>query len=173
MARSRRGLDGRQLWAAAFWLGLMILLAFLMQLLRGPGALLSGPIRIIDGDSLVLDGREVRLVGIDAPEGRQACTQGGREWRCGEASRAALQRLVGSDAVECRSVERDQHGRDLARCTAGGRDLNRSMVAEGFAVAFGSDYRREEAAAREARRGLWAGEFEPPREWRRRNGIGR
>jgi endonuclease YncB( thermonuclease family) len=42
------------------------------------------------------------------------------------------------------------------------------MVEEGFAVAFGA-YQSEEAAARSARRGIWASEFERPQEWRRRN----
>jgi endonuclease YncB( thermonuclease family) len=42
------------------------------------------------------------------------------------------------------------------------------MVEEGFAVAFGA-YQIEEAAARSARRGIWASEFERPQEWRRRH----
>ena len=34
----------------------------------------SGQPRLVDGDSFHLGSDEVRLVGIDAPEGRQACT---------------------------------------------------------------------------------------------------
>jgi endonuclease YncB( thermonuclease family) len=37
-----------------------------------------------------------------------------------------------------------------------------------MAVAYG-DYHGEEQEARLARRGLWAGGFEPPADWRRRN----
>lgn len=35
-----------------------------------------GMARVIDGDSLVVAGREVRMQGIDAPEGRQSCRRG-------------------------------------------------------------------------------------------------
>lgn len=128
---------------------------------------LEGHPRLTDGDSFHLGSREVRLKGIDAPEGRQTCTRGGRQWPCGEEARRELQRLIGNDAIKCRSVERDQHDRHLAYCTAAdGRDINAAMVRSGFAVAFGKDYRAEEAEARNTRRGLWSGEFERPRDWR-------
>ena len=38
----------------------------------------SGPAAVIDGDSLRVAGVEVRLHGVDAPEGRQTCERGGR-----------------------------------------------------------------------------------------------
>ena len=44
--------------------------ARLMTRQESPGEV-SGWSRVIDGDSLQVAGREVRLVGIDAPEGRQ------------------------------------------------------------------------------------------------------
>lgn len=137
-------------------------------LVRSGGGLEGHP-RVIDGDSLSFSGAEVRLKGIDAPEGRQTCTRGDRDWPCGEDARRELQQLIGSDTVKCRSVERDQHDRHLAYCSAGGRDLNAAMVRSGFAVVYGRDYRTEEAEARQARRGLWSGEFERPREWRDRH----
>jgi endonuclease YncB( thermonuclease family) len=80
-----------------------------------------------------------------------------------------LQRLIGNAEVRCRTVERDQHDRHLAFCTAGGRDLNAEMVRSGYAFAYGGDYRAEEAEARAAHRGLWSGEFERPRDWREKN----
>lgn len=132
----------------------------------------SGYPRLVDGDSFFLDGSEVRLKGIDAPEGEQWCQRDGRPWACGEAARAALKGFVGGAPIRCHSAERDQHGRYLAVCTAGsGRELNRAMVETGLAVDYGG-YRREETAARLARRGLWGSTFERPRDWRRRNGIG-
>jgi len=131
----------------------------------------EGRARAIDGDSLFVGNSEVRLKGIDAPEGRQSCTKDGRAWACGNAARDELVRLVGGATVVCRVTGRDKHGRYLAACSADGRDLNAAMVASGMAVAFGG-YEREQGEAKAARRGLWAGEFEQPRDWRYERGIG-
>lgn len=132
---------------------------------------LAGGARLIDGDSFHLGDIEVRLEGIDAPEGRQMCRRDGKDWACGDAARRELQRLIGGDKVECRTLHKDRFGRALARCSAGGRDLNALMVQHGYAVAFGG-YEAEERAAKAARRGIWGSEFTRPREWRHQNGIG-
>lgn len=132
---------------------------------------IQGAGRPIDGDSLMIGRDEVRLKGIDAPEGRQTCQRDGRDWDCGNAARDALRELIGKDLVICRATERDKHGRVLGYCSAGGRDLNAGMVASGFAVAYGA-YLKEQGEAKARRRGLWSGEFEQPRDWRRERGIG-
>jgi len=67
---------------------------------------------------------------------------------------------------------RDQHGRLLGTLRLDDRDLNREMVAEGWAWAFtgfaeDSDLIAAESAARRARRGVWADPQPlPPRQWR-------
>lgn len=132
---------------------------------------ISGAGKPIDGDSLRVGQNEVRLKGIDAPEGRQTCQRDGRSWPCGEESRRELVRLIGSDIVECTVSERDRFNRYLSRCRAGGRDLNAGMVSSGFAFAYGG-YVREEGDAKARKRGLWSGEFQRPREWRDDHGIG-
>ncbi len=58
----------------------------------------------------------------------------------------------------------------IAACYAQGQDIERWRVLNGWALAYrqySTDYVAEEQAAREARRGLWRGEFVPPWEWRR------
>lgn len=137
----------------------------------GAGGEFSGFATVIDGDSFRIGGREVRLVGIDAPEGRQTCERDGRTWNCGEDSSRQLQRLIGGQKVSCRSVERDKHGRYLGTCETEGRTLNAGMVESGYAVSYGGYY-DEERAAKAARRGLWSGTFQMPRAWRRDHGIG-
>ena len=132
---------------------------------------ISGAARLIDGDSLFVGRDEVRMKGIDAPEGRQTCTRDGKSWDCGNAARDELRRLIGDDAVQYNVLERDKHGRFLATCRAGGRDLNAGMVASGMAVAY-SGYLREQGEAKASRRGLWNSEFQPPRDWRHERGIG-
>ena len=131
----------------------------------GSGGIIEGHARVIDGDSVVVAGREMRLKGIDAPEGRQHCTRNGVDWACGEEARRHLQSLIGGSSLTCRGVEADQHKRLLAVCESSGLSLNAAMVEDGFAVSYGS-YRAEEESARSAKRGLWSGEFERPKEWR-------
>lgn len=127
-------------------------------------------VRVIDGDSLRVDGQEIRLVGIDAPELHQTCRDAqGREWQCGRAAKARLVELV-SRGVD---YGRDRYGRTLAVCSASNvADLGEVLVREGYAVNFVIDYGGYPAAEREAqsnRSGLWQGDFERPKDWRRRH----
>jgi hypothetical protein len=117
----------------------------------------------------MVGGTEVRLFGIDAPEFDQYCQRNGQEWSCGSAAADRLAELVTSRHVVCSSVGTDQHGRVLGRCMAGATDVNRAMVASGFAVAFrrySSDYVSAEDSARANRRGIWAGTFQMPSDFR-------
>lgn len=136
----------------------------------GPAQTANGIARVSDGDSLVVTRLRIRLEGIDAPELRQSCLRAdGAEWPCGRHARDALLRFAGGGAVMCEGWSRDRYDRLLARCTVAGLDLARAMVEEGWAVAYGG-YDAAEAEARRARRGLWAGSFELPQDWRRIHG---
>jgi endonuclease YncB( thermonuclease family) len=131
---------------------------------------IEGRAKVVDGDSLEIGTTHIRLFGVDAPEGRQSCTRGGREWACGAAAAAELRRLVGARAVACLGKDHDDYGRTVAVCTSGGTDLGAAMVRAGLALAYrhySTDYVADEAAAHAARRGVWAGDFTPPRDWRR------
>lgn len=119
----------------------------------------------IDGDSIRLDGEEYRLKGVDAPEFGQICDKDGKAWRCGETARIVLARQLERGALLCRSSERDKYGRRLATCTVAGMDLNAYMVRSGAAIAYGG-YEREEAEARDAKRGVWSSRFDRPQDWR-------
>ncbi len=129
----------------------------------------TGDATVNDGDTITLSGERIRLRGIDAPEYGQRCRRDGAEYRCGLAARDALRDLVSGRPVTCTGWERDRYGRLLASCSAGGIDLNGSLVRNGWAVAYG-DYEGEEREARAAARGLWAGDFDPPHDWRKQHG---
>ena len=126
---------------------------------------ISGAARVVDGDSLAIGKRRLRLKGIDAPELKQRCTRDGFEYGCGTESASYLRGLVGKHHVECKGEGLDRYGRDLVRCKAAGVDLNETMVRSGHAIAFG-DYGSAETAARSEAVGLWAGDFQTPKQWR-------
>lgn len=156
----RRVLDG--LVAAA----LIAAVAFAAAMFeRFSAETITGNVRVVDGDSLAMGQRRLRLKGIDAPEIRQRCQRDGFEYPCGTEAASYLRGLIAGGEVECRGEGVDRYGRDLVRCSIGNLDLNQAMVRSGHAVAFG-DYRQDEAAARNEQAGLWAGEFEMPKQWR-------
>lgn len=133
------------------------------------------PVHLADGDSFSLGRDRYRLFGIDAPELHQDCADpSGRAWPCGLRARSELRRLIGTYPVECQVVTVDRFGRNVATCTAGGRNLAEEMVRAGFATAYvrpGSSgpYERLEQEARAGQRGIWAGSFDMPHDWRRNN----
>lgn len=122
-----------------------------------------------DGDTITLAGERIRLRGLDAPELGQTCNAGGKNYPCGRSSRDTLVRLIDRRPVACEGWERDRFRRLLAVCRVDGANINAAMVESGWAVAYG-DFETEEARARAAGAGLWAGSFERPREWRDSHG---
>jgi len=145
----------------------------------------SGTGRVKDGDSLMVGDTEVRLFGVDAPELSQTCQRGGEAWACGRAAAEELGKLIAGQQVRCQSMGSDQYQRVLGRCTASSIDINRLLVSRGYAVAFrrySSDYVSAEESAKADNRGLWAGTFQMPSQYRhaapatatataRRNGV--
>lgn len=132
----------------------------------------SGPATVIDGDSLTVSGVEVRLYGVDAPEGKQTCKRDGQAWACGEAAAEQLRALVAGKRVDCRGQGKDTYGRVLAVCSAGYDELNNTMVEQGWATAFrkySDAYVATETRARQARIGIWSSTFLPPEEYRHAN----
>lgn len=173
----RRGVAAarpRSVSAVAFDLLLTVAILLLLGLVaarleRSATIAANGMARIADGDSLEMDGTRIRLRGIDAPELAQACKRDGLDYACGQQAKNALQKLVAGRPVECSGSERDRYGRLLAVCRAGDTELNRQQILAGWAIAYGA-YSAEEAQARAARRGLWAGSFEAPGVWRAAHG---
>ncbi|MDO9418983.1 thermonuclease family protein [Pararhizobium sp.] len=151
--------------------GLLLAVLIVLRLDMANEETVSGTVRVVDGDTLVLSGQSVRLAGIDAPELHQTCLRGNESWPCGREALGHLEALAAAGPVTCTTRGEDKYGRLLGVCRAGGLDLNAAMVSAGLAVAFG-DYVREEAAARQASAGLWAGTFDLPKDWRARHNSG-
>ena len=132
----------------------------------------SGKAIAVDGDTIILGEVRVRLVGIDAPEASQICRRDGHEWQCGAEATALLTALLERGQTECRQVGRDVYQRALAACKVGTLGLAEMMVGSGLAIVTDEgdssllDLQNE---ARSARRGVWAGTFQIPSEFRAAN----
>ena len=132
---------------------------------------------VIDGDTVLFKPDhygaasraflKLRLANIDAPE---------RDQRHGEAATRALKALVLKQRVEAELVATDAYGRRIAHLRRGNVHVNLELVRSGHAWASSrprAAFRRAQASAREARRGLWhVQDPTPPWVWRRERSAG-
>jgi endonuclease YncB( thermonuclease family) len=147
-----------------------IRLLVILHLLASAGAhagQIEGEARAIDGDSLSMD---FRLFGIDTPEAEQTCIDAhAQKYPCGQIASDALARLVQDKIIRCEAKTRDRYGRPVVICYADDIDIGGALVDQGLAVAFrrySDKYVANEERARAAKRGLWAGTFEMPWDYR-------
>jgi len=151
------------------------LLALVLLLLPAiaDAADISGIPRIREGGHIQIGHARIRLGGIDAPAADQLCLNTrGERWTCGVAARDELIKHAGGKSWTCHARQTDRRGRQVARCEVGGEDIQKWMVANGWALAylrFSKDYEGDEKAAREAKAGMWQGAFIAPWDWRVRN----
>lgn len=115
---------------------------------------------ISDGDSFVLEsGERVRMIGINAPELAD---------KFGPESKEHLARLIRGKTVllesDPQNDDRDVHGRLLRFVSVDGTDINRQMIADGWAYAFlrykfarsrRDAYRDAESSAKTSGAGIW------------------
>lgn len=125
--------------------------------LPGPGRLTADPaqVAVVDAGTLRIDRRVVRLLGVDPPPRGERC---GSADDCGTAAANALADLVRQKSVSCALHGEDPLGRPLAVCDAAGTELNRAVVASGWARAESgaAELQAIESTARADRLGLWA-----------------
>lgn len=129
---------------------------------------------VSDGDTVtVLDATnsqwKIRLMGIDAPEKKQAF---------GNKSKEHLSALVFNKQVAIECSKQDKYGRTVGKIMVDGVDANLEQVKAGLAWHY-KQYQREqspddrtayaqaEEQARAAKRGLWVDlDHTPPWDWR-------
>ena len=127
--------------------------------------------RVSDGDTIWVTPKvgvreKIRMDRIDAPESKQDF---------GKESTDYLERRVKGKTVRVEWQKRDQYGRVLGIVWLDGVDINLEMVATGNAWHYSQfdktpEYAAAEAAARAAKKGLWARPgAENPYQFRRRN----
>lgn len=126
--------------------------------IAAPGKIIANVIQVLDGDTFRLhDARDVRCLGIDAPEKGDPLA---------EEAGAALNKLVSNREVRLESGRqaKDAYGRVLAYVFVGKMLVNEEMIRQGWAHVrrpVDAKYRsRLLAAQEEARaggRGIWSG----------------
>lgn len=141
---------------------------------------LVGQASVIDADTIEIHGQRVRLAGIDAPESDQLCRDAdSNRYRCGQKAANELAAFLAQRPVECIQVDRDRFRRVVAVCTVAGIDLADWLVRRGLALDWprysGGDYADAQKEAERAEKGMWAGSFVKPWDFRtcRRSGARR
>ena len=128
---------------------------------------------IVDADTVKLSGEKIRFRAIDAPETKQVCQDAdGADYLCGVAATEALKQKIGDNTIRCEIEGRGTYGRALGECYQGEVNLSQWLVLNGHALAYrrySTRYVQEEDEARSAKRGMWAGTFEKPWKWRKKN----
>ena len=148
----------------------LVTLIFVFLLSSIASADLSGTALIVDGDTITISGNKIRLNGIDTPEKDQTCRRAGITWRCGYQATETLRNWTYTKEVRCVGDTKDRYGRLIANCFVDGYNVNARLVYEGLALAYrkySKQYIPEEDKARAAKRGMWAGEFVAPWDWRK------
>ena len=148
-------------------------LAVLLLPMMAHAADITGVPKIREGDQITIGSSRIRLGGIDAPSVDQLCLSNkGERWTCGVAARDELIKYTDKKPWTCHVERVDRRGRNVARCTVDGEDIQKWMVKSGWARSFvrrSHDYDADEKAAREAKAGMWQGAFIAPWDWRVRN----
>jgi len=149
------------------------IIALLLVTSAAPAAAtdLIGRASIVDGDTFEIHGTRVRLWGIDAPESAQLCRNDESDlYRCGAKAANDLDAFVAGRPVTCAPISFDQYGRTVATCAVGGVDLGEWMVGQGLALDWPhyshDKYHAAQRGAERAGRGIWAGSFVEPWQYR-------
>ena len=114
---------------------------------------------VIDGDTLVVDGQLVQLAGIDAPELGQ---------RCWLEAALALRKLIAFGEVVCEAEEAEPQTAK-ASCSVDDKDLAVALLQQGYAIALPeapSPLQSAQNSAKDAKFGIWRGDFVAPASWR-------
>lgn len=141
-------------------------------------------VKVSDGDTINVDDNgtrvKVRLYGIDAPETPKVNYRTGRVNKPGQLAGneawKALDKKIFRKRVQLKVMDIDRYKRLVSVVLLGNRDINREMVAEGWAWAYrqyldrsyASEYINAEEQARARRLGLWkSSNPQPPWKFRK------
>ena len=134
-----------------------------------------GKAYIIDGDSIKIGKKEIRLIGIDAPEYKQKCFNAQKQkYRCGIKSKKFLISLTKNQKVTCFYDQKDIYNRFLSECFSQNNSLNKKLIENGMAIIYNKasasqEIKNLELEAKDKKLGIWQGAFQIPQEYRKAN----
>jgi endonuclease YncB( thermonuclease family) len=143
-------------------------IAYAAMLLASPAVAQNDLPVLVGTVTKIVDGDTIDVHGVDTPER-------GQPW--GKESTAALTTLVMGKEVEIEPFSQDRYDRMIGIVYRGDLNVNLELVRRGHAWAYRRYMRKEdselciaEAAARTAKKGLWASSERQvaPWEWRRK-----
>jgi len=170
-------------------LKLLCLLPLLMMLVYPSQGYSKQPIRtlkgtvtkVYDGDSIKINSQgiklKIRLYGIDAPETEKRKKKTGRVRKpgqpYGEEARKALEDSIYLTKIKVDVMDIDRHKRLVSVVWLNNRNINKEMIAQGWAWAFrkyldepyASEFICLEEQARQKRLGLWQ-QYNPQPPWK-------
>lgn len=133
----------------------------------------KGYARVVTASTLYLNGLNIKMYGVDAPDISQTCANHhGAGYYCGKEARSWLQNWINNREVSCHILGKIENGWATGSCFVDNNkyDVAAVVVNAGWAVAYTKntaiyvDYERQ---ARANNRGLWAGTFYKPWDWRK------
>ncbi len=133
---------------------------------------MHGHPKVISGSVLMLNGVKIKLFGIEAPEPTQTCeNKYGNSYICGKEAIIWMRNWLNRKDVSCRILSRINKGWTTGICFSqdGKYDVAAAVVSAGWAVAYTEHtqiYVPYEQQAAMQKRGLWAGRFYKPWDWR-------
>lgn len=135
---------------------------------------IAGRASVIDADTIEIHGQRIRIWGIDAPEGGQACKDAsGKEYRCGQIGAMKLASYIDeAQPIICAQRDINQYSRVVASCVnTFGQDLATWLVRNGHALDWPmyskGAYSNAQSEAKSRKTGIWQGTFQEPWEWRK------
>ncbi|TQR34664.1 nuclease [Campylobacter sp. MIT 99-7217] len=149
---------------------LAVVFAFLLNSFVLDDNIIKGKVvRVIDGDTIELldfanEKYRIRFFGIDAPESKQDF---------GNKSKDYLASLIAGKEVQVIKKSKDKYGRIVGIVEFNGQDINKAMVANGYAWAYSyytDAYVQDQKNAKSSKLGLWKSKNPiEPYEWRKHN----
>ena len=133
----------------------------------------SGYARVVTGSTLNINGLNIKMYGIDAPDITQTCAdRHGRGYYCGREARTWLQDWLNNREVTCYILGQIENGWATGVCFVDNNnyDVAAVTVNAGWAVAYTKNtdiYVPYEHQAGTNKRGLWAGTFYKPWDWKK------